>query len=160
MLKYAGLLLIFVCFTLGGNALVIWEKDKIACQDGMILLIRSIRQGAAYFREPLGKIYPAFSCRVLEKNRFKDVLCEKGLKDAFSACRDCFGYDDFTADQVLSFAERLGRLPLEEQLASCDRLLEVLEAYSGEMKKSFPKKNKLYKTLGMTLGIGVVILLL
>ena len=160
MLKFAALLLIFFCFALGGNAMANAERERIARGDGMILLIRSIRQGAAYFRQPLGEIFDSFSYPALEKSGFLKTLCERGLAEAFSAFQNEFGYDSFTEHRLSDFAAALGKLPLEEQLLSCDRILALLEEKAAEAKAAFPKKNKLYRTLGMTLGVGVVILLL
>lgn len=160
MLKYAGLLLIFSFFALGGNAFAQREREKIQCEEGFLLLIRTIRQGVAYFRLPIGEIFRTFSCPALEKEGFLKALNEKGLKNAFLFYADRFSYDDFTASQILNFSERLGKLPPEEQLAFCDRLIEVLERAVNVTKEGFPKKNKLYRTLGVSLGIGFVILLL
>ncbi len=159
MLKFTGLLLIFCCFAMGGNALALAERERIARGDGLILLIRSIRQGAAYFRQPLGEIYADFSCPALEKNGFLALLREKGMAEAFFSCKADFGYDDFTQNRLSEFVSTLGRLPLEEQLIACDQILLLLEEKAAEGKAGYPKKNKLYRTLGMALGIGAVILL-
>lgn len=160
MIKFLGLLLIFFCFAMGGYTIAKREKERIHRAEGMLVLIRSIRQGAAFLRMPLGEIYRSFSCDALKKGEFLSTLCQKGLKEAYLSHKDEFGYDGFTEGRFLTFAESVGKLPLEEQLHACDMVSELLEEKLREAKASFPTKKKLYVTLGMTLGIGAVILLL
>ena len=158
MIKFIGLLFIFTCFSYGGQLLAKREKERIEANEGMLLLIRIIRQNIACFRNPLDLIYQNFTCSALETGNFLSVLKEQGLKSAYLSEKDRFGYDVFTENRLIAFAESVGRLPLEEQVNSCDMLCDLLEEKIKEAKANYPAQKKLYQVLGISLGIAIVIL--
>ena len=61
MIKFTGLLFIFLFSALGGHLLAKKEKEQIESAEGMLYLIRTIRQNVAYFRLHLDEIYRQFS---------------------------------------------------------------------------------------------------
>jgi len=160
MIKFIGLLFVFLCFSLGGNLLVKRDKERIESAEGMLYLIRSIRQNVSFFRIPLDEIYKRFSYDSLQSGDFLFILRQKGLKVAYLAEKERFGYDSFTESRFLQFADNIGQLPLEEQVNACDMLCTLLEEKLREAKADFPTQKKLYRVLGFSLGIAVVILFL
>lgn len=158
MIKFTGLLLIFICFSSGGCLFVKREKERIEAEEGMLYLIRNIRQNIAFLRKPLDEIYKQFSYPALERGKFLTIMREEGLQTAYLSEKECFGYDSFTEARFITFAENIGKLPLEEQLRSCDMLSEVLEEKLKDAKTNFPNKKKLYQALGISLGLAFVIL--
>ena len=160
MIKFAGLLFIFMFSSLGGHLLAKKEQEQIESSEGMLFLIRTIRQNVTYFRIPLDEIYCGFSHPSFQNGPFLSHLRQKGLKEAYLLEKERFGYDSFTETRFLSFAESVGQLPLEEQTKSCELLCELLEEKLREAKASYPTKKKLYNVLGISLGIAMIILFL
>lgn len=160
MIKFTGLLFLFLFSALGGHLLAKREKEQIESAEGMLYLIRSIRQNVAFFRIHLDEIYQRFSYPSLQDSDFLVHLRKKGLKDAYLSEKDRFGYDSFTETRFLSFAETVGRLPIDEQIKSCDLLCDLLEEKLRESKANFPTKKRLYNVLGISLGIAMIILFL
>ena len=74
--------------------------------------------------------------------------------------KERFGYDSFTETRFLTFAESVGRLPIDAQVKSCDLLCDLLEEKLREAKANFPTKKRLYNVLGISLGIAMIILFL
>ncbi|MBR6768483.1 MAG: stage III sporulation protein AB [Clostridia bacterium] len=160
MIKFTGLLFIFLFSALGGHLLAKKEKEQIESAEGMLYLIRTIRQNVAYFRLHLDEIYRQFSHPSLQNSDFLMCLRRKGLKEAYLFEKERFGYDSFTEASFLSFAESVGRLPIDEQIKSCDLICDLLEGKIRESKANFPTKKRLYNVLGISLGIAMIILFL
>ena len=160
MIKFTGLLFIFLFSALGGHLLAKKEKEQIESAEGMLYLIRTIRQNVAYFRLHLDEIYRQFSHPSLQNSDFLIYLRQKGLKEAYLFEKERFGYDNFTEMRFLSFAESVGRLPIDEQIKSCDLICDLLEEKIRESKANFPTKKRLYNVLGISLGIAMIILFL
>lgn len=160
MLKYAAMLIIFFAFAYGGFYFASAEGRKISLCDAVVSLVRYIRQRAEYYRQPPSEIYSSFSNPAAEKSGFADHLKKSGLKSAIICYKDTLGFDEFAYSAMIGFASDIGKLPLEEQLASCDYVISLLEAYISGMKAEFPKKQKLYRSLGICIGISIVIILL
>ena len=158
MIKFTGLLLVFLFSALGGHLLAKREKEQIESAEGMLFLIRTIRQNVAFFRIHLDEIYQHFTYPSLQGSDFLQILKQRGLKDAYLSEKERFGYDSFTETRFLSFTETVGKLPIDEQIKSCDLLCDLLEEKLREMKADFPKKKKLYNVLGISLGIVLIIL--
>ncbi len=158
MIKFIGLLFIFMCFSSGGHLLAKREKERIQSCEGMLCLVRTIRQNIAFFRIPLDEIYKRFSYPALQSGSFLSFLHQKGLKSAYLEEKERFGYDIFTENRFITFADTIGKIPLEEQLMSCDMLCELLEENLREAKSNYPSQKKLYHVLGISLGIAIVIL--
>ena len=160
MIKFIGLLFVFLCFAMSGHLLARREKERIDAAEGMLYLIRSIRQNVAFYKTPLNEIYKRFSHPSLQNGQFLPILNQKGLKNAYLSEKERFAYDTFTENRFLNFAEHIGKLPLEEQVKSCDMICDVLEEKLHEAKNKFPTQKKLYLVLSISLGISVVILFL
>ncbi len=158
-MKGAGLLLLFFCFAFGGARAAAAEKRKLDSGEGMILLIRSLKQRAAYYHDPPGAILQSFEHPVLARISFLDIMKREGLEEAIMRCNKAFCFSQYTVTALTVFAAGLGKAPLEEHLASCDYVLSLLEEECGRAREAYPKKQKLYLTLGVTLGLFAVILL-
>ena len=160
MLKFIGLLFIFFGFSLGGHLLVKRERERIESSEGLLCLIRFVRQNVAFFRIPLSDIYKQFSYPALQKGNFLVHLYQMGLKHAYLSEKERFAHDSFTENRFLSFAETIGKLPLDEQIHSCDLIIELLEEKLRDSKAKYPTQKKLYQVLSISLGIAVIILFL
>lgn len=160
MLKHAAMLIIFSVFSYGGFYFASVETKKISLCDAVISLIRYIRQRAEYYRQPPDGIYSSFSNPVFEKSGFGECLRKHGLESALMQYKEALGYDEFTFSALVTFAADIGKLPLEEQLCSCDYVISILEENSSKLKSEYPKKQKLYRSLGICIGVSIIIILL
>lgn len=160
MIKFVGLLCLFLFSALGGHLLAKREKEQIESSEGMLCLIRTIRQNVMFFRVHLDEVYRQFSHPSLQGSGFLVHLKQKGLKDAYLCEKERFGYDTFTETRFLSFADSLGKLPIDEQIHSCDLLCDLLEEKIKEAKANYPTKKRLYEVLGISLGIALILLFL
>ncbi len=157
-LRYLGVLLIFLASTVLGFALAGSEQSKLRNNDGLIALLRHIRQKIGFFKSTPGEIYASFENRDLEKAGFCEVLCKMGLEEALIRV-DCFDLDENCENALRDFAGQIGKSPLGEQISGCDYLLELLEANQKRLCEEYPAKRKVYSSLGMLLGTMAVLLL-
>lgn len=157
-LRYLGVLLVFVASTLLGFAFAGSAGSKLRNNDGLIALIRHIRQKIGFFRSTPAEIYASFENHDLEKAGFCDALRREGLAGALERV-DCFDLDENCENALRQFAGQIGKSPLGEQISACDYLLELLEAEQKRLCEEYPAKRKVYSSMGMLFGIMAVILL-
>lgn len=156
--RYIGILLIFLASTVFGFALAGSAKTKLKNNDGLIFLIRHIRQKIGYFKSTPREIYETFENQELRRAGFTEILCREGLSEAIERV-DCFDLDENTEVALREYAQKIGKTPLGEQIAASDYLLELLEANQKHLCEEYPAKNKVYSSMGMLFGIMAVILL-
>lgn len=158
ILRYIGILLIFLASTVFGFALARSARIKLKNNDGLIFLIRHIRQKIGYFKSTPKEIYETFENQELSRAGFTEILCRDGLTEAIERV-DCFDLDENCEAALREYARNIGKTPLGEQIAASDYLLELLEANQKRLCEEFPAKNKVYSSMGMLFGIMAVILL-
>lgn len=160
MVKSVGLLLLFFCCAIGGTRVALYEKRKIDCGEGLIQLIQTLKRRAEFFRAPPESVFADFENSALSEVGFLSSLRRNGLEEAIMQHKDAFCFTDFSFTALLVFTVGLGKAPLAEHIASCDYILGLLQEESEGAKEEFPKKQKLYVTLGIALGLLGVILFL
>ena len=83
-MRYLGVLLIFLASTVLGFALAGSEQSKLRQNDGLIDLLRHIRQKIGFFKSTPGEIYATFENRELERAGFCEALRKYG--EQISGC--------------------------------------------------------------------------
>ena len=159
-MKLVGLLLVFLGCTLGGYHFVKREGQRIHRMESLLDLVRELRRSISFLRLPLEEIYKRFFAESLKDTTFPDVLRKRGLYVAYEENQDLFGFDGFTQSRLMSFAASLGKHPAEEEIRSCDEIEALLSDVIDRAKREYPTKQRLYAALGISLGIGAVILLI
>lgn len=157
-MRYLGVLLIFLASTVLGFALAGSEQSKLRQNDGLIDLLRHIRQKIGFFKSTPGEIYATFENRELERAGFCEALRKYGLQNALERVK-CFDLDENCERALLEFAEKIGKSPLGEQISGCDYMLELLETNQKRLCEEYPAKKKVYSSLGMLFGMMAVLLL-
>ncbi len=159
-IKYIGLFLIFIACTFFGSGLAVSEKRRIERSESLRDLILHMQREIECFRSPLENIYSSFSSEVLERSGFIEKLRLNNLKTALEATGNIFCFSDATFNAFLKFADFLGKSEYSDQVARCKYIISLLDDELKKSKEVYPKNRKMYSSLGILMGIMIVILLL
>ena len=159
-LRFFGLFFIFVASLIWSKQKIEQELQRIYLQEGMLSLIDLIKRSVLCYRLPLKEIYRSFHHDTMCDEGFLRSLTNGSLLHAYMDHRESFGYDSFSDRMIIAFSEKLGRLPISEQVITCEELQRVLQQCLNEKKERYPKQKKIYMTLGITVGMLTVILLI
>lgn len=145
---------------------VLWGLHKVNeivltlnCQEGMLTLIRAIKRGVLYHM-PIHEIILQLPDGIFENSDILHDMKEHGIADTYSLHRSRFGYDFYTDRKLTEFLEQLGTFLVSEQILVCEEILAILTDLFEKRKKEYPCERKLYITLGVTIGLGIVVLFL
>ncbi len=134
------------------------ERKRVEECEGLTLLLRHLRGQVAAYSLPREEIYATFRHAALEKCGFLPLLREQGLSVALSAGKLSLGRE--TLRPLFLFVEGEGRRLREEELAALALALENMEYASAECRRRMPERLRLLRTLLLTGGMMVAILLL
>lgn len=154
----AGLALWTVAVLLGLFYLTGKEKRRVEECEGLVLLLRHLRTSVQAYALPRDKIYESFSHRALEGCGFLSVLRREGLSAALE--RSGLSLREEVLRPLVIFASGEGGRLTEEELTACGIALTAVEQSLTELKKGLPERLRLCRTLVLTGGMMVAILLL
>jgi len=144
---------------------VLWGVNKshtllseLNYQEGMITLVQTLKRGILCYRTPIFDILQNFPENVFEKTEIIQDMRKMGITYGYEKHCDYFGYDTYTNRRIIDFFQRLGSLTVTEQVLVCEEILEILTGVFEKKRKEYPGQRKLYVTLGITIGLGIVIL--
>lgn len=156
------LLLLFIA-----SISVLWGLHKshtllseLNYQEGMLTLIQTIKRGILCYRTPIYEILQSFPDNIFENTEIVQLMRSRGIKDGYCENCDYFGYDVYTDRRLSDFFNRLGSLTVSEQILMCEEILEILTSVFEKKRAEYPAQRKLYITLGVTIGLGIVIMFL
>lgn len=158
--KLAGALLIFATSLYLSAQIGLLAQRRMRQTEAFLALLRYIKAQVACFKTPVAEIYQSFQNRVLEECGFLAALRERGLGEALDTCEGALFLSEAEFELLHAFADELGRGFQEEQLDSCDYHIGALEAHYAKQKEELPKRCKIYRTLVLTAGIMLIILLI
>ena len=139
----------------------LFERRRLEQCEGFLLLIRHVKAQIACFHMPLSRIWQTFSSRELERCGFLSALRESGdFEAALDACRGRIWLSEDELGLLRAFAGELGRSYLEEQMACCDYYIGELERAYAQRRTARPARTRLFRSLFLTGGLMLVILLL
>ena len=145
--------LLFALFYFGGQ-----EKRRVEETEGLVLLLRHVRASVRAYALPKPKIYESFHHKALEKCGFLSLLKQEGLGVALEKGGLSLKEESLRPLSVFAMGEG-GRLT-EEELTACEIALDGMEQVLMEAKKKLPERLRLLRTLVLSGGMMVVILLL
>ena len=160
LLKSLGIILLlfgslYLCF-----AFSLFEKRRLEQAEGILLLLRHTRAQISCFQAPLGKIYGSFSCQELERAGFLEALREtESIASAIEQAKEQLYLTEEQKALLLSFAGEVGGSFKEEQIAACDYYISQWENGYAMQKNALPNRQKLYRSLFITAGLMLAILL-
>lgn len=145
--------LLLALFYLGGQ-----EKRRVEETEGLVLLLRHIRASVQTYALPKDKIYESFRHKALEKCGFLPLLKKEGLTVAIEKGGLALKAESLRPLTVFAAGEG-GRLT-EEELSACGLALDGMEQVLAELKGKLPERLRLLRTLVLSGGMMVAVLLL
>ncbi len=110
-------------------------------------------------------IYKSFADEALEKNGFLTSLrreSESNTPQPFlkaMAESEIFDGDGELLNILKDFAENFGTMSRDEEILRCERALSELDTIYKKRRDESERQAKLYRSLGMSIGVGIVLML-
>ncbi len=136
------------------------EKKKLRQAEGFLLFLRHVKAQISCYCAPLGEIFAEFANDALEECGFLPVLREKGLADAVKKSRSSIYLEEEEINMLTAFASQLGTGYRSEQLEICDYYIGEFENLLNLKREEHPKKSKLGRTVVLTGGLMLIVVLL
>ena len=161
-MNYFGAVIVVASAYYVGASLAKREGDRLSTVDSLLLLFACIKRRVELERLPLYSIFSSFRDEHLERSGFLPILRSHraGISDLWREAMTCLTVDAEISGELLRFGERLGSLPLEEQLRQIGSCCVLLEEKRKALRASLPPKQKSIKTVALMLGMTVAIILL
>ncbi len=133
------------------------RQRRLEC---FLQLVRQIENEISCFQTPLDEIYGRFEGEALKKCGFIACLRAHGMTQALKEKRHqlCFSDEEFRL--LLDFSAELGTSYREEQLRGCEYYRRALEDYCKRGRETLPARLKLCRSLAVTGGLLLVVMLL
>ncbi len=147
-MKLLGSLLIIVASVVSSFFYEKKLKLSIKNTDELCKLIVHIKNKIEYFSLAINEIYASYPT----ENDF--------ISGIFNDIYDFSSLDKDLEDDTKMFFSSIGKGYKKEQLALCDYLINRLTISKEKMKTDFNKKVKIFRSLSLFTGIGMVILLI
>lgn len=142
------------------------ERRKVARLEGLLSFVRHVKRRVEYYAAPTSEIYESFSCEPLEDCGFTKILRAGDRDDdenpfcrALKECRDAINLDEELFSALYDFGANLGTCISEDQIVRCVFLEEYLGAEIEKKHSALPGRTRLYSSLGISIGMMIVILL-
>jgi len=126
-----------------------------------------LRDQIDFFSKPQEEIYRQFENAYLERIGFLPQLRSEyqnnpcgAMERAVEFLLEAWDFSVSESEALRSFSGQFGMLSKEAQISDCDRLITVLEAQEKEKRKTIDTDIRLSRLFGLTVGIGIFILLL
>lgn len=133
-------------------------RERLAQLDGLLLLLRHIRERIACFHTPKGEILESFQNPALARAGLLAALGGGDLAAALTATGDRLYLDESEAAILAEFAEGFGTGFAREELARCDLAISRLEGAIAARREATPRAAKLYRTVVMCTAMAIVII--
>lgn len=142
-------------------------KNQLKCLDGTIQLIRHAKYRICHQMCPQNEVFKDFENEALEKCGFLDILKNSHVvneKSVLSCALESYGslFDTLPECHKLikDFADTLGSVSSQVQEEKCDFYISCLNEIYTKQSKVASDNSKLYRSMGLLVGITVAILLL
>ena len=160
MLRIGGAALLLAASLLLAVTLSRGEEKKLRRSEGLVLLVRHIREEVRCFRRPLPEIYDSFSHAALEECGFLSVLRREGLAHALKEMADALTVSNEEKRALLAFARAVGNGQTEGQIRLCDYTLAELEKMLAKRREEAPRRTRVLQTMSISGGLMLLVLLL
>lgn len=165
ILKTMILILIFAISYLIGNMVAKLYSKRVEELEDMKNSLNILQTKIRFSKEPLSKIFKDISNISKNKEIFdkanenmKTMLAGDAWKNSVQTINTNFKKDDI---EILStLGNMLGKTDAEGQVNQIEEIKELLNIQIQNANMDKQKNEKLYKTLGMTIGLAIVIILI
>lgn len=158
-MKLLGAFLLFICSCSTGIYFALRNKKQLSDLKETINFLQYIKTRIVYFNSPLNNIYSGFTT---DSHSFSAFLSELQNREMYSVLTEGapLTMSKNTLDALKEMSKELGKTFKDKQEAMLDNCIALLEKEYREKKNDFPQTYKLYVSLGIYVGILLVILFL
>lgn len=158
---------IFLASTYIGILISNRYKNRVKDLKEFKSFINIINTKIRYTYEPIGEICEDLSKmsdsnigKIFYKVRFliKDKSITKSWEEAIDEYGNNFSKED--KDIIKNLGRMLGKTDIEGQASEIEQLQEFLKMQIEKAEKDKQKNEKLYKSLGMVIGLAIIIILI
>ena len=161
------MVLFFMASTYVGIAVSNKYKNRVNDLKEFKSMLNIMNTKIRYTYEPIGEIALAIS-KVSENsvgNIFKEIckqLKTKTISEAWDIAIDNYGNNFSKEDKTIikSMGKMLGKTDVDGQLCEINQAEEFLKLQIEKAEKEKQKNEKLYKSLGMAIGMAIIIILI
>lgn len=125
------------------------HKCDISKIENLIELINYIKSKIEYYSLPIEEILKNYD----NKSPWIEMLINRETIDAKN-------FNENTKNDILNFFFSIGKGYKKEQLSLCEYTIRNLNKELERMKTEFIKKTKIYRSLSLFFGVGLVILII
>lgn len=160
MLRYVGMLLIFLAFFGFAYFYLRFCRARLAEAEGYLAFLEALRGELLCAGRPLSLFLAEVSVPRLEENGFLPCLrAGEGLSDAFShATGGALGREERRV--LTELFSSFGHAFRAEELSRLAKSLATLEGLTEEARRELPRTERVVRTLCASLSLSAVILLL
>jgi stage III sporulation protein AB len=160
VLCFLGALLLLGSFGYVGYTLVYMEHQRVRQTEGVLLLLRHIRNGIVCFAFPIEEIYAGFQNESLEACGFLPALRQGGFAHALQVCRHSLWLEAEELRTLSAFAGEVGKSYSHEQARLCDYTAGEIEQALHRRREEAPRRARAAASLALCAGLALLILLL
>lgn len=167
-MKLAGAFLCFAACALGGFFAGRRERERTALCEAFYSFFLYIRGQIDAYLTPTKQIFRSYADPTLEKIGFlraltaheTDAVYHDAWQAAMRECASKWALNETQTALVAAFGASIGKTGGEMQLRQMDRYLSQMSAETERQRAEAKKNEKLYRTLGLSLGAVAAILIL
>jgi len=167
MLKLLGLIFLVAASSLAGYFRGEEKRKAYLFLREMLRFFRHVHFEIETFMRTQEEIYQRFSSAFLERCGFLPLLREEVKKDPAGALDRCLkeitptvSLSPLFTEPIYAYSENFGYRSRETELGECAKLILWLEMTEREEKIKTEQAVRLCRTVGITAGIGILIILL
>ena len=165
-MKTAGLFFLAASFALGGYFHGEEIRKAKLCMEELFRLIQHVRFEIEVFSRDQGGIYQKFSSPFFTRCGFLPLLIRETDLNPTGALYRClrdflpqFRLPNRWSEEILNWSESFGMRSRQKELEETGQLVIFLEKSLKEERENMKNRIRLSRTLGLTAGIGIFILL-
>lgn len=158
-MKWIGITILALSLLALGQIRVTFWKHRLACTQGITMLLRHIREQIRRFSMPLDEIYMSFH-ETIDGGKFDRLLKTEGFEKALSKTSVSLDLPGGVLPCLKSLAGKLGKSDAEEQIDCCEQALSVMEECLNEENKRYPERVKVCRVVSAAAALTAVILFL
>ena len=158
-MKLLGVFLLFLCSSSIGVYLAFKSRKKVSDLKELINFLKHVRTRIVYFNAPLNTIYSGYTA---DSQGFREFLKSLKTAEMYDILNDSppLSLSKNSMDALKEMSKELGKTFKDKQTAMLDNCINLLEKEYTETNAKAPQTYKLYISLGIYIGILLVILFL
>jgi len=158
--KLIGGALIMISLTYVGFCAALFYKRRCERLKAFLALICHIEAQIDGYLTPVNSIFDSYRDKKLADTDFLKIAAEEGGSEAVRRLAHKLNLRKDELDELCAFFDGLGRGTAAEEIKHCRYFEKRFETLSWEASKELSGKMKIYKGLGILIGIMTVIILL